>query len=1399
VGSVSRLRRLDSRCRLDAGTAGVGLNIAHANRPPLTQALAARRVQRRMTAAASHMTLRAWRLQISTFSWPWVPARRTNRRDGQPACLRAQRVHSCHPSETPAVAKHCRPHRKSAYLTAYGRAHQMDPGHQLGSNGRMRADAAMLKQKQASSNTSSTTTTTTTSSGSAHDSSTAADPLAHPSPSPSLAESIRELRDHTGGRRRKGAAPPSPLAPSSASSNGTLPYHPHPEPRSPREKLDQLLAEETLHTSSPRAAHPPTPPTTTNSSSTNTHPNPVPRPVRHVSSPTLSSAGFSPPASPAAMPPPSRPNRPETKPAVPVRTASIDSAASSMSSGPRAAQDMGLANPPNLAALVAAAGSPEAAMLALGREKQSTATHNAQLWRLVEKQRSMVIGLQKDLERALKDKDRYRRKFRELNEQVPPVPGALQRSDTLASVDERESSQSPALSERPGESARSPDSKTSPLTQQHPAPRLLSDALLAHSPSHSDTHTTSSVNSPTELSVQPLHIGNKGLGLDTVVQDSPSHTHPSDHPLTAGTLQSKVTPPPSESRLHPPELSVTQATPVVGGNGFESPPRKTTTPFRKAPPAPLNLSKPMTTSAHLHQATRDDVDDSDYDDTLEVDEIPIIEQRGRRKTREDDDRVREALAVKDEQARSKSKKKKSESRGKQTPVAADADPLPTQIEAPPLSPRQFNPLVPGLPLSPRHPPASSLNAMLSPTNSDSSMMANRSVGSYGSPLLSPGLPSSPRPTDRPLGSPLPRIPKQSVASPPMSPTAMVHPAARTLQQPVPLPPNTPQSYQSPAATQPNNIPSSSLLAVPNAQPSPDSNHSSPTLNDVPDAEHVYRGLVSDNYPGLLLPPNALPSIEVKVFSSRLRPSRLSFLAPKPQEEDPVFILAIYSRSDNKQLWRVEKTIATLPALDSQLKALCDLQAKLPDRALFGGHAPAKIDARRVALNQYFDAILETPMNEKAAIIVCGYISADVMGAQAGDRLNPQPTLAPIEPAPKTRQQKEGYLTKRGKNFGGWKARFFVLDGPEFRYYEIEGGAHLGTIKLQNAQIGKQSQQQSNQSPQRRDETEDNQYRHAFLILEPKRKDSTSLVRHVLCAENDEERDAWVDALLQHVDLPEETSPVEVPVPAVARLQKMQPSQDSMRSSRKDSPDGETLDRLQGLSYDDTIAAEAPVRGPQAQVTGGKQSRGSPKGPAFAQDGSGHYPAISGPSNGAPIRDVEFWGNKSSAGQTTVKDKKRSIFGFRGRGGSSDLAPVQVNNSTQSLGQSEYRAPPPNRCIFGIPLQEAVEYSRPSGVNAPLPAVVYRCLEYLHEKQAINEEGIFRLSGSNIVIKSLRERFNTEGDIRLLDGQYYDVHAVASLLKLYLRELPASILTRELHLDFLKVLGKSNSHYVFIHH
>ena len=43
--------------------------------------------------------------------------------------------------------------------------------------------------------------------------------------------------------------------------------------------------------------------------------------------------------------------------------------------------------------------------------------------------------------------------------------------------------------------------------------------------------------------------------------------------------------------------------------------------------------------------------------------------------------------------------------------------------------------------------------------------------------------------------------------------------------------------------------------------------------------------------------------------------------------------------------------------------------------------------------------------------------------------------------------------------------------------------------------------------------------------------------------------------------------------------------------------------------------------------------------------------------------------------------------------------------------------------------------------ASLPAIVFRCIQYLEAKKAEQEEGIYRLSGSSAVIKSLKDRFN----------------------------------------------------------
>ncbi|OAD08365.1 hypothetical protein MUCCIDRAFT_123332, partial [Mucor lusitanicus CBS 277.49] len=97
-------------------------------------------------------------------------------------------------------------------------------------------------------------------------------------------------------------------------------------------------------------------------------------------------------------------------------------------------------------------------------------------------------------------------------------------------------------------------------------------------------------------------------------------------------------------------------------------------------------------------------------------------------------------------------------------------------------------------------------------------------------------------------------------------------------------------------------------------------------------------------------------------------------------------------------------------------------------------------------------------------------------------------------------------------------------------------------------------------------------------------------------------------------------------------------------------------------------------------------------------------------------------------------------------------------------------------IFGIPLENAVNVSRVCD-HYDLPAIIHRCIEYLEAKDALTEEGIYRLSGSSAKVKILKKRFND-------DEEFHDVHAIAGLLKMWLRELPENILTEAMLGDFL---------------
>ncbi|CAO3574636.1 unnamed protein product [Mortierella alpina] len=656
---------------------------------------------------------------------------------------------------------------------------------------------------------------------------------------------------------------------------------------------------------------------------------------------------------------------------------------------------------------------------------------------------------------------------------------------------------------------------------------------------------------------------------------------------------------------------------------------------------------------------------------------------------------------------------------------------------------------------------------------------------------------------------------------------------------------------------------------------------------------------------------------------------------------------VYSHKEDDELWRVEKQYNDFVNLDSKLRVtqsrnVINNLPRLPDKNLFTTHAPSKVDARKVALEQYLQQL--TSLRIKDTRDLCEFLSTSVVergarkdGLQVG--------------------WKEGYLTKRGKNFGGWKTRFFLLRGPVLEYFDTKDGHHLGSIALSYAQIGRQ---QSQDRPQEGGEnsTDPNSYRHAFLILEPKKgqtvadakRNPNSVIRHVLCAETDQERDEWVEALLLHVGkepvespepnereragkrMPEIQKVAATPIKDLASVkgnEKLLLNQEAYERQQRSVPPSPSAQHFQqhpmrngggglpqspttagmSMGMDDRLSAERqsaegqyanqgsrnnhnqygdqerqpssraypPHQQHQQQQHHGQQQQqqqyqGQQQQQYYQQQqqqqqqqqhqqqqqqqqqspqhqqppmqlprnhsthslnqnqDDGNFKAP--PENQTPTPQLSpaevaekkqksrmtfHWpkkaskedapqqaspnnpspGSKEAAGAAAPPASQDSsrLRNFLGKGGSNNNGSNNSGNSStthapaQASGQAGNLAPV--RQVFGVTLEQAIDQARVQP-GYELPAVVYRCIEYLNAHKAQLEEGIYRLNGSSAVIKSLKDRFNHDGDVALLASEdYYDIHAVAGLLKLFLRDLPASVLTRELHRDFLQVIELPN--------
>ena len=108
----------------------------------------------------------------------------------------------------------------------------------------------------------------------------------------------------------------------------------------------------------------------------------------------------------------------------------------------------------------------------------------------------------------------------------------------------------------------------------------------------------------------------------------------------------------------------------------------------------------------------------------------------------------------------------------------------------------------------------------------------------------------------------------------------------------------------------------------------------------------------------------------------------------------------------------------------------------------------------------------------------------------------------------------------------------------------------------------------------------------------------------------------------------------------------------------------------------------------------------------------------------------------------------------------------------------------------IPDEEDEE--RRISVTSDIYTIGYRCIEFIEVKEGYKENAIFKLSGSATEIQKLRETFAKLGDVNLiLPYNNYDIHNVAGLLKLWLKDLSPGLISTDMQSQFESLEGSFN--------
>ncbi|EPX72139.1 rho-type GTPase activating protein Rga2 [Schizosaccharomyces octosporus yFS286] len=471
---------------------------------------------------------------------------------------------------------------------------------------------------------------------------------------------------------------------------------------------------------------------------------------------------------------------------------------------------------------------------------------------------------------------------------------------------------------------------------------------------------------------------------------------------------------------------------------------------------------------------------------------------------------------------------------------------------------------------------------------------------------------------------------------------------------------------------------------------------------------------------------------------------------------------------------------------------------------------------RRSVDTYFRYIFQADLTLEQKVKLIQFLSKDTLREYLNDVF-----FLPPEHA-----QKEGILLRYIKN-SGLVSRYFYLKDKVLYYAENRNAPVLGTIQLQDALVHRYSANLpifTVIDPPHQFLTGEN-YQSAFVIQEKQteQKNGTDTI-HVLLAKNIEDQQSWLRAIVNQIpSISTASTPVDLQIQASdfpgsrrnqtekqeERINRTDLSQnddrwsleeDTMRTGTADNENFEKLKDVGSISDDASLNLDTPPI--ESSDTADLSSERSETGLSFAStsgnsiletdprimklaQSSSSEKELSRKDNDASIEEdflnhfkrVNVSGNKMSQQVDQLSDTN-SMEEVNNEPSSNTIDDGGIGPESTSLTTSK-EVPTKQTEVFGIPLVDAVNLGSQFNESG-LPIVIYRCLEYLETVRAEKEEGIYRLSGSSSAIKGLKEQFNKGIDYDLVNSEeMFDVHAVAALLKLYLRELPTNLLDNSL--------------------